>query len=179
MLLAAILLVGLAAGYVLGGRVRNLATLRVRWWWLAPIALAMQAVPVPTVEGGGDELLGLGLLLSSYVLLLVVAAVNIRRVGFVFILVGIALNLVVIAPNRGMPVSASALRRAGDAESVEALRGAAGKHHLATGDDVLLPLSDVIPVPLFEAVVSVGDVVAYSGAAIVLVAAMRKRRARA
>jgi hypothetical protein len=44
---------------------------------------------------------------------------------------------------------------------------------------VLLPLSDVIPVPLFEAVVSVGDVVAYSGAAIVLVAAMRKRRAQA
>ncbi|HEX9892059.1 MAG TPA: DUF5317 family protein [Actinomycetota bacterium] len=180
LVLALILAAGVLAGYAFGGRLRHLSTVRVRWWWLAPIALGIQALPAPALPGTRADLLGVGLLLGSFGLLLVLAAANVRQPGFALMLVGVAMNLVVIAANRGMPVSASALRRAGAAESVAELRGAEGKHHLATGDDVLVPLTDVIPVPGLRVVLSAGDVVAYGGVAVFVAWAMRRpaRRGR-
>ena len=181
LVLVLILVGGVLAGYAFGGRLRHLSNARVRWWWLAPIALGIQAIPAPALPGTQGDLLGVGLLLGSFGLLLVLAAANLRQPGFALILVGVALNLVVIGANRGMPVEASALRKAGAAESVEELRDAEGKHHLATEDDVLLPLADVIPVPGLRLVLSAGDVAAYVGAAIFVAFAMRRpaRRGRA
>ena len=179
LVLAVILAAGLLAGYATGGRLRNLASARVRLWWLGPISLLLQVLPAPRLPGASQDLLGVGLLLGSYVLLLILAAANVRRMGFVLILIGVALNFIVIAANQGMPVSASALRRAGAEESIEALRRADGKHHLADEGDVLLPLADVIPVPGTGVVLSPGDLAAYGGASLFLAAAMRgavKRR---
>lgn len=187
-LLSAVLTAALLTGYALGGRLRSLAGVRIRWWWLAPVALATQGLPVPALGGAVGRWLPVAALLLSYALLLVVAVANLRLFGFPLVVIGLAMNLLVIAANRGMPVSESALRRAGFGEDIQTLRGDEGeKHHLASEQDVLLPLADVIgiggPLPV---VVSAGDLAAYGGAAAFLARAMlaatprpRHRRLRA
>lgn len=183
LLLGAVLAIGLLLGWGLGGSFRGLASVRIRAWWIAPIALALQVVPLPEVEGQAGRLLPAAALVFSYLLLLVIAAVNWRLRGFILILLGFLMNMAVITVNQGMPVSADALARIGDGDSVEELRGAGpgSKHRLARDDDLLLPLADVIAVGSpFNVVVSVGDAVAYTGGAVFVAAAMlgRPRRER-
>jgi hypothetical protein len=193
LLLPFVLVVAVLIAYALGGRLRNLASVpgipyreggvwvlsgwkdpRLRFWLLAPVALAMQAVPVPTMEGPVGRALPVGLLLLSYALLIWLSAANWKMPGFPLILIGVALNFVVIAANQGMPVSQSALRTTGQIEAIEELEEREdSKHHLATDEDVLRPLGDVMGIgPPFNVVISVGDIVAYAGAAIFLIEAM-------
>jgi Family of unknown function (DUF5317) len=193
LLLPLVLVVSVLIAYALGGRLRNLASVpgipyreggvwvlsgwkdpRLRFWLLAPVALAMQAVPMPTMEGPVGRALPVGLLLLSYALLIWLSAANWKMPGFPLILIGVALNFVVIAANQGMPVSQSALRTTGQIEAIEELEEREdSKHHLATDEDVLRPLGDVMGIgPPFNVVISVGDIVAYAGAAIFLIEAM-------
>lgn len=180
LLIGAILGVGALLGIGLGGDPRNLIQLRVRLWWLAPVALAMQAVRV----SAGDGLLRwlpLALLLGSYVVMGVFAVANLRLRGFGLLLIGLLMNLAVIAANQGMPVSAQALERVGHPEDIAVLRDAetGAKHHLEEPDDVLLPLADVIPVrEPFDAIISAGDVFTYGGASLFLALALMGRAVR-
>jgi hypothetical protein len=189
LLLPLVLLVSVVIAYALGGRLRNLASIpgipyrdggvwvlssredpRIRFWPLAPVALLMQAIPLSAVEG----FFPVAVLLLSYALLIVLTVANWRMPGFLLILIGVAMNFVVIAANQGMPVSAEALRNTGQVEAIRELDDREGaKHHLASDEDVLRPLGDVIGIGRpFNAVISVGDVLAYAGAAIFLVEAM-------
>jgi Family of unknown function (DUF5317) len=185
LLLAAILGIGLLLGWGLGGRLRNLGAVRIPMWPLAFVGLALQIVPVPALGGSLGDLAPVGLLLLSYVVLVIFVALNWRLRGFVLIGAGLLLNAVVIGVNQGMPVSEHAARRSGQGEAISRLAsGSDPKHHLADDESVLLPLADVIPVGSpFNIVVSVGDVVSYVGAAAFLTAAMlgaadrRQRRA--
>lgn len=176
----AILAVGLLVGWGLGGGIRRLGHVHLRLWPVAVVALAIQVVPAGVLGGRFDELLDVRALLVSYLMLLAVAAINWRCPGFPLIVVGLVLNFTVIAVNRGMPVSEEALRRAGRQEDVRVLSEARdSKHHLARDDDLLLPLADVIPVgPPFASVVSVGDLLTYTGAATFLAGAMLDRPGR-
>src|SRR5215218_7521124 len=145
LLLIAILLIGVLVGYGLGGSLRAVSEARVRWWWLVPLALVLQAVPIPRGEASVARLLPVGALLMSYVLLIVVVLVNWRLRGFFLVLLGLILNFTVIGMNHGMPVSAEAVSRAGKPELLHKLpRERGAKHHLADERDVLLPLGDVI-----------------------------------
>jgi len=184
LLVVGAIVAGALAGLALGGSLRSLAEIRLRWWPLAVIGLAFQLVPVPSLAGQTDHWLGVGLLIASYVALLGFVAMNIRLPGFLLISVGFALNVLVISLNGGMPVSRQALQEAygpGSFNTVvtdlEASGGA--KHHLGRSDDVLVPLSDVIalgsPVHL---VMSVGDVFFFLGVTWVIAAATRGPRGR-
>jgi hypothetical protein len=172
LLLASILAIGLCLGWGLGGSLRNLAHVRVGLWFLFPVALVLQAVPVPQAESGTGRLLPFAVLEFSYLVLIVAVVANWGLRGFRLILLGLLLNLVPITLNQGMPVSGSAVVEAGGrAEDVPAEPG--GKHHLAGSTDQLPFLGDVIPVrEPFRTVVSVGDIVMYAGAATFLAAAM-------
>jgi hypothetical protein len=159
----------LVAGRLAGGRMGNLTSLRLRWGPLALVALLLQVINPP----GRWPLV---MLLTSFVLLSVFAAVNLRIRGFLLIVVGVALNFTVIGVNEGMPVSGSALIASGQADTLGALTDDADsyvKHHLATADDRLLFLGDVIalPPPISQAF-SVGDVFTYGGVAWVVIAGM-------
>ena len=187
LLIGAILAIGLLIGWGFGGDLRNFSAIGIRLWWVAPLALLLQVLPLPEGESGITRLLPAGALLASFWLLTVVAAANWRLRGFGLILIGVLMNFTVISVNQGMPVSAEALARIEATEDVEPLREApeGAKHHLATEEDRLRPIGDVIPVEEpFDVVVSPGDVLAYSGAAVLVAAVMlgrpeRRRREQA
>jgi hypothetical protein len=108
---AAFLVMGLLLGWGFGGSMRNLAHLRVRLWWLFPVGLALQVLPVPGV--GPASLVPFVVLVLSYLVLMGVAAINWGRRGAPVIILGLVLNLIPIALNQGMPVSGAAVREVG------------------------------------------------------------------
>jgi hypothetical protein len=163
------------AGILAGGRLSHLAALRIRWLPAAIVGFALQIVPV------SGRTLALALLWLSFGLLVTFAAANVRLgvPGFRIVLVGVLLNFAVIALNAGMPVSAEALARSGQLDTVAALVDGGGvKHHLAGPQDRLPILGDTIPLPPFREVVSVGDVLTYAGVAWLLARATLGRRGR-
>jgi len=170
---ATLILAGLL-GFLLGGRLVNLARLRIRWAPIAVVGLGLQLAPVP------GRTWPLVFLYVSFALLAVFAIANIRaRVpGASLILIGIWLNFTVIAVNQGMPVSREALVRSDQLETLELLvEGGGAKHHLAGRGDQLLFLGDVIAIgPPVRQAVSVGDAFTYTGVAWLIVAGMRGRR---
>jgi hypothetical protein len=174
-LLLAIIVVAVAGGYLLGGKARNFESLRLRAWWLAPVGLLLQ-VQFPWLAHAGKDA-GVPYLIASYCLLILFAALNIRLAGFVLILAGLSLNLLVVSVNRGMPVTRSALIASGQGGVLAELRNGLGaKHHLADDGDVLLPLADVIAIPPpIAQVLSAGDVLVYSGLVWLVIATMRGR----
>lgn len=158
-LLFGVFAVAILLGYAFGGRLSGFDSARARLWWLALIGLALQGIPVDS-RGAA-----MTLLMVSYLTLAVFAAVNIRSAGFALLLIGLALNWLVIAVNWGMPVSGTALTRSRQSDVLHLLESEGGvKHHLATGEDSFMFLADVIPLggPLGQ-VVSAGDILVYVG----------------
>jgi hypothetical protein len=175
-LLLAVVLLSIYIGYLFGGRLGRLETLRPRWWGLVLVGLAIQLfIPLPDGRAGTDLIVRTGVLALSYTLLVTFAAMNIRMPGMVLVLVGLACNFTVIVVNGGMPASAQALIDSGQRDVLVSLRSEGwDKHHLLTDEDQLSFLADVIavPQPIGQAV-SVGDVFVYAGLVWLVVATMR------
>ena len=166
-------LIAVAIGYARGGRLAALGRLRLRWQGLAIVGLALQIVLWP---GGSWPLV---YLYVSFVILATFAIVNIRTTGFALILAGIALNFAVIVVNEGMPVSRAAIVASGQASTMDELVNDGGaKHHLATEDDRVRFLGDVIAIGPLEQAISVGDVLTYGGVMMFIAAAMGRRPRR-
>jgi hypothetical protein len=180
LLVGAIFAIALMLGWGLGGRLRALARVRIRLWWLIPLAVLLQVLPAPQAGEGLARLVPVGFLLGSYLLLAVVAVANWYQRGFPLILLGLLLNGAVVTINEGMPVSEQAIRDSGNLSLLEDLpRQRGGKHHAATDRDVLVFMADSIAVrEPFGVVVSPGDVAIDVGAAVWLGAAMLGRQDR-
>ncbi len=166
--------IGLAVvvGLVAGGSFRPFQTLRVHWWGAALVGLALQGVPIGS---GVDDRIGPIVLVASYALLLCFAFVNRRLPAVWLVIAGLAMNLLVIGVNEGMPVSAGALEVAGG-RSDRLAGGGTLKHHLMGPDDRLTPLADVIGIPPpVGAVISIGDAFLYVGIGALIVAVMLGR----
>jgi hypothetical protein len=173
-LLVSVLVLAVIVGYVAGGRLRNLETLRLRWWGLALGGLFLQLVPLPSSWPHG---VAVAALLVSFAMLIVFGVLNWRVAGVPLILFGLCLNGLVITVNQGMPVTLGALEGSGQESLLHDLVHNGGtKHHLATDDDRLVFLSDAIgiPKPIGQAV-SVGDIFVYAGLVWAIAAAMRGR----
>jgi hypothetical protein len=168
-LMAICMSVILLVGYLTGGRLRNLANLEIQWPWLALIGLALQFVTGPGTS------VPLVCLYLSFALLIVFTIKNIRVFGFAVILAGVLCNLLVIGANGGMPVSKAALRGSDQGRFLGDLENNPyPKHHLATDDDLLRFLGDVIPLPEpIAQAISIGDILTYGGVGLVVVGAMR------
>jgi hypothetical protein len=174
------LLIGVLLGLGLGGSFRNLADVQIRFWPAIPAAVLLQVIPLPHMEGQLGEVVPVGMLLLSLVVLFLVAVANWRLYGFIVIAVGVLLNFVVIGANHGMPVSRDAVLAAGGSDRIDDLpREPGSRHHLASSEDSLMFLGDVIGIrPPFGVVVSVGDLLTYGGATAFVVAAMLGRPVR-
>jgi hypothetical protein len=172
-LILATIVVAFVIGLVSGGSAAGFPTVPVGWGWLALGGIALQLAPLH------DEAAFVALIVS-FALLIAFAVLNLRAPGFLLILVGLSLNLLVIASNHGMPVTSGALRDSGQISTLADLTANGGaKHHLAGPGTVLLPLADVIaiPNPVAQAV-SVGDICVHLGVGWFIVAGMQTGRER-
>ncbi|MGZ5294807.1 MAG: DUF5317 family protein [Actinomycetota bacterium] len=160
MLIVILILVAVAAGFVAGGSLRGFERVQIHWWGAAFAGLAVQVIPSFSVAG---REVGPVMLALSYALLAAFLWVNRRLPAAPIMLIGLVLNLLVVVPNGGMPVSASAAETSGGSNALLSPIDD-GKHHLMTDDDVLTPLADVIAVPSpVGAVLSIGDLFLYVG----------------
>lgn len=165
MFLLAFLVAGLAIGFVRGGSLRALASIRLRFVWLIVVGLALQVVVFRDLLAALPErdLVGKALHLLSYVMVLVGLCLNLHLPPLRLLLVGTLSNFAAIVANGGfMPASPAALRAAG---MLRQLEYAASPRHsnnalLVTEHTSLWFLSDIIPVPAgpLAGVFSVGDI---------------------
>ena len=166
--------IGLVVGLAAGGRLRHLGERQFHWWGLLVVGVALQ---LPFLDR-----LGFGGLLVSYLFLLGFAIANLRLVGMALVVIGISMNIVVIAVNQGMPVRREAIVSAGLFTQFEADHlNLDRKHHMEQpGDDHLMILADIIPLPVpgVRSVLSFGDVVMSIGVADVLVHLLKPARRR-
>ena len=165
MLLVVAGLVLLATVPLAGGRLSRLAEVRLRAIWAGLLAAALQ-VGITEVLPGGSHALHAALHIGSYVLDAYFVFANRRLKGMPVVALGAALNVLAIAVNGGvMPAGASALRISGIAERAGFDNSAALAHaHVGF-------LGDVIPVPgpwPIGNVLSVGDLIIFAGAFVVL-----------
>lgn len=93
-----------------------------------------------------------------------------RRVGIGLALAGWLLNLAVMLPNGGMPVSRTAMADAGRVVT-DVTDGHLSKHVPLDGDTVLPQLGDIHPLPALRLVYSAGDVLLLAGLLVILAAA--------
>lgn len=177
MSLLSAVIIGLAIGFVVGGRPKNLGNLSLRWNVLIFLALAIQLVMftgltvAPMIVTAGY--------IASWLLALVWLGRNLSVAGIPVVLLGGVSNVLAIASNGGrMPVEASLLARTHGSAYVAAL--AAGhvtsNSILATPQTNLRWLTDIILIPPpwpLPTVLSVGDVLIALGVVWLIAAAMR------
>lgn len=114
LVLVSTLAVGLAAGYVSGGRLRHRQHLRLARAWLAVAALGLQVVAFTPLAAPLRGSAVVSLHLVSYALLAWFVLANRRCRGLLVAGAGMGLNFAAIAANGGyMPASRAALRLAG------------------------------------------------------------------
>lgn len=170
---ATVAVAGLIAGLIAGGSVRNFDRIQVHWWGAAAAGLGLQAIPL---DRWLDSQAVVVTIVASYVALVAFVWVNRRLPGAPLLLLGLAMNMLVIGANGGMPVSETAIRAAGGSEGALPSALDDAKHHLMTPSDVLTPLADVIGLPPpISTVLSVGDVFLYAGIVVFMVVVMRGR----
>lgn len=174
MLLVITALALIASVPLAGGRLGALAEIRPRAVWAVLLAAAIQ-VAITQMAGGSHEL-HVVLHMFSYVLDAYFLFANRRLAGVPLLAAGAALNVLAIVTNGGvMPANATALRISGIASRPGFDNSAVLAHpHLAF-------LGDVIPVPgpwPIGNVLSVGDLIIFIGALVVLHVACGSRAAR-
>lgn len=167
---------GLLLGWLLGGRLAGLESVRLRW---APVAVAGLLVQVilfsaPVAERIGDA--GTPLYVGSTVLVLAALLRNLRVPGLPLVALGAVSNLAAIVSNGGsMPASAAALAALGKSIGEEY------SNSVLISDPALAPLTDVFAMPRWMPmanVYSVGDVLIGIGCAIAIAWAMRRGASR-
>ena len=161
-----VIVVALVVGWLRGGKLRNLTEVRVAAWWLLPLGFVI--LTASNFVPAEYDSLAVGLVLASYIPLLIFVWLNREASGIWIAGIGILMNFTVIALNGGMPVLPEAAVIAG--ETGELVLDA--KHVLLTDDTRLPFLADIIPLP--GAVVSLGDVFLAIGVAVFLEDQMRQ-----
>jgi hypothetical protein len=174
---------GLIVGSAAGGSWRPLVD--TRFWRPSLVLAAIASQAALTLPGLRDWSADVrfAIVVVTYLILGWWLVENARRspngvrLGFGIIASGWLLNLLAIVPNGGMPVSKSALARAGIASSTSVIRGHLAKHVSINDGTVLRVLGDTIPLRWFRSVVSPGDVLIAVGIGVLVAAAMKAPKA--
>jgi hypothetical protein len=158
--LAIVLFIALVMAVLRGGRLTNLGDVELRAWWLLLIALALQFGTTWLPDTDWAEGLGVGMVLLSYGLLMVLVLLNRSRPGMWLAGVGVLMNFTVIALNGGMPVLAEAAEVASGFTVTAPDLSGSFKHITLDASSRLTLLADVIPLRLgsLGQVISLGDV---------------------
>src|SRR5512143_1034317 len=175
------LAVGLVLGLVAGGRLENLASVRLRLIQLVFLGLVLRYATQFAIEGGNDiaDALRLPLFSGGFLLLLAGLWANREQPGLALAFVGILLNATAIVTNGGyMPVWEPSVLAAG----LPATELGTAFHRIVgavagggiPGDFLAQagPLGDIIPIPIpfIRNVASIGDLFLAAGLAFFLFA---------
>ncbi len=173
-LIPLVILAGLLLGKLAGGRISHIGTVRIRFWPLIFLALAIQfLVFLPFFQW--PQILIAILYLLSMGLLFVFALFSFRLPGMVIIIVGLLLNLLVISFNGGfMPADAEAYASVGKVSTATALQEnqVVNNLQLMTDQTKLNGLGDRIPLPFpwgLGSVISAGDIVLLVGLLVLMI----------
>ena len=169
-----VVVLAVAVGLCLGGRLSRLATLELRAIALlyGAIGLQLAAFPAGVFPWAMNDVVARVLWMASYALLAAAAVMNRHIRGVTGVAAGIALNLTAIVANGGhMPARVQALAEAGQAYRVHNNSISLADPHLATLVD-RWAAPDWLP---FANVFSVGDIAIAVGIFVVVVCAMRPR----
>lgn len=172
-------MVGLAAGLVLGGRPGRLAEIRLRWTWLIVAGMVVQGLlysdPVSERVGQLGPAVGPAIYVASMAMVLAAVIRNVRVPGLALVAIGGALNLAAIVANGGyMPASLAALG------SHVPPPGSGYSNSVVLSNPALAPLTDIFALPDWVPagnVFSVGDVLIGVGIAAAIVVQVRRRGA--
>lgn len=176
--LAIVIFVALAVAVIRGGRLVNLADIELRAWWLLFLALGLQVATRWLPDSGWAEEAGVGMVLLSFFLLMVMVLLNRSKPGMWIAGVGVLMNFVVIAANGGMPVLAGAAEVAsGFTVSNPDLSGTF-KHVPLDDTSRLTFFADVVPLRLagIGEVISLGDIFLALGLGVFLEHELRRPR---
>lgn len=153
-----VLAIAISVSLLRGGRLRHVADADLRLDWLLFVGVALQvAVDLAAARNLLPDagLSGWTLLLLSQLLVIGFLVGNRRLPGVWWVAAGLALNAIVMAANRAMPVDPVAIAALG----IDGATVPPGKHTLLTPDTHLALLADIIPVPWLRSILSVGDLV--------------------
>jgi hypothetical protein len=169
--------IGVVLGYLIGGRLDRLSTMRFEWAWLAIVGLVVQVLLFsPLLTAVADAEVGAAVYVVSTAAVLVAVLRNISLPGMPLVWLGAASNLAAVIANGGiMPTTDAALTTAG-LEPVTGLSNSAVVANPALG-----PLTDIFALPAWfplANVFSIGDVLIGVGIVIVIVLGMRNRHPR-
>jgi hypothetical protein len=170
---------GVVLGYLCGGRLAGFRTVRLRALWLVWLAAAVQFAQffAPGVRHIVEDVAGIPMLVPVFAIVLGWLAINLRawptpiRLAGVVILLGAALNALVIGLNGRMPYDPAAASRVGLPTAAES-----PKNVPADAATRLAPLGDIIPLPAVGKVASPGDVLIAAGTCGLVVLVMRRGR---
>ena len=166
------LLIGLAAGFLTGGRAAGLSELRFRWPWVMLAGLLVQVVLFSDQVSAWIGSAGAPIYVASTAAVFLAVVANRAIAGMPIVAVGAASNLAAIVANGGfMPTDPGALQAIHRVESVAYSNSAIVPH------PALAPLTDVFALPSwlpFANVFSVGDVLIGAGVTLIIVIAMRR-----
>ena len=160
---------GLVGGYFRKGQVSNIPTLNPKW----PLLLA-PALVLYVASSVGIPSYSLNLTLVATYGLIIALFRNYAIKGASIIGLGLALNLRVLVLNGGIPVRPESVEIVNDGVFDPSQLNAI---ELAEDADTGLAfLGDIIPVPIFDTVVSFGDLIALAGLIVLVVNATIKDR---
>ena len=162
--------IGIVAGWLAGGRLERLSTVRIRWAPVALLGLAVQVALFSDPFASSVREVGPPIYVASSAAVLVAVVRNLDLPGIAIVAIGAGCNLVAIVANGGyMPADPAALASIGGL-------GPGYSNSEAIANPALQPLTDLFALPTwvpFANVFSVGDVLIGVGVAVAIVAGMR------
>lgn len=183
MILPVVALAAIVIGLVRGGRIEGLSSVSFRGG-LAVLVLFVAQLAIRQFIPGLGILSTRALVLSWVVVsagLLVLCALNWRIVGVRLLAVGIALNIVVVALNTGMPVGGPLAARFGMVPSAESIANRGAFYRPVDSGTIAPLLGDVMPIPApqpLRSLVSIGDVLMFLAVGVLIEGTIRRARYR-
>ena len=176
--LALVLFFALATAMLRGGRLVNLGDIQLTAWWLLFVSFGLQIGTRWLPDASWAESTGLAMVLISFLLLMILVALNRSKPGMWLVGVGVLMNFAVIAVNGGMPVLAGAAEVASGFTVTEPDLSGSFKHVLLGESSRLTFFADVIPLRVIGIgeVISIGDIFLALGLGVFLESELRRPR---